>query len=1156
MPSSSFSFPYPTKIFKEKGITKKDAFENLKNDMSPNGFKKYIISTVDDRIIINREFQHTYFKSDGISNFYTEKQRFECNFGDKKSPIEVWEEIISKDIKKKQSFSSYEELENYIQTNYSHVYRTCNTFNPYIVGYFLLNFKGVESVLDPSAGWGDRLVGFLAAAAAAAAVDENSEKANAFSYTGFDPNYKLEDAYKKIIKDFATKKVKATVEILPFEEASLEENSFDMTLTSPPFFDLEVYDATSSTQSITKNKTYSEWIDNFYKIFLQKICFATSKYIVIYTSNYKQYKLVEDTASIIEKCGKFKRVKTTRYFFNTTGGIKMNPREIFVWERNSESSLVEGPDMLNTSEEKNTSFFPYHYYDYGSSVKESMYSKIKECRIKFHNNSTKDVYPQFIELKANQKVFEQSFLTNNKNTFKEEGGCGWKEDVVIDFYNEEARMNATGYGYDKTPLEIWNNAPLRKEYGVTSREDFYTKQMEARLAYASQSKGIFEYIGKTFFNNSKNKEIIKVLDIAAYGDRMLAACSVTNYNFVYTGIDPDTRLKYDSLIQDINLFYNKNPVFFNTSFENFCLRDFDVVLVSPPPYKAEKYDSSSESQSHNMYPSFEQWVNGFLINTVIRKVATTYKPKVFAFTALDRLKGKKEGYLISYVEILFYCISLLTQYEYHSTLQLNTSAGTPWFFFVLKEEKEENKKAFTPLVLLKSFFETEYYRKIICNSSKIFQNMLLLLQQSNRDFLTSYYLEERKVPISKNCSITYITTKENFFINPAEKIRYEVVRYVCNNLFETLEGKVPFNKLLTFFSRWLMGAASFCTPLERFLSCDIMFPDITNSDEIVKACGEQFIENVMENVQSFDINLLKEIVYSKYFLFEAQSHFKEVAGPGLAGLVKTCGIFLYHTTLTALDYYSGEKERSKKRYIPFTVKKTDGTVFQETDPLPEKRYKALGAVGHHFTRPIKRTEILREALGEKVCVDLFATYKNSNSLGTAHYFSLYPDVEEGSLGNVFYITEFQGGLYLANALDSKYFVEYTARFLNRFLSVKGSEVTFITSGVVWKDTVDFKNIEKYFTTGDKEKIFKPSNFPTQAGFRAHSEINKDFIKAAFILDQFKFPSVEDPYEKDIRQAMTTRNQQMISFGIVLSNKKKFTVDREIFSQIGDIGVYE
>ena len=104
-----------------------------------------------------------------------------------------------------------------------------------------------KRVLDPCAGWGGRMLGAVSYGA---------------HYTAFEPNTTTYDNLNKIV-DFLDIRDKVT---LICDDARNMNNydipKVDLVLTSPPYFDLEVY-AHEDTQSIKDMPTYQDWADGF-----------------------------------------------------------------------------------------------------------------------------------------------------------------------------------------------------------------------------------------------------------------------------------------------------------------------------------------------------------------------------------------------------------------------------------------------------------------------------------------------------------------------------------------------------------------------------------------------------------------------------------------------------------------------------------------------------------------------------------------------------------------------------------------------------------------------------------------------------------------------------------------------------------------------------
>lgn len=103
------------------------------------------------------------------------------------------------------------------------------------------------TVLDPCAGWGGRMLGAVAAGC---------------TYYAFEPNTAT---YANLIKLADFLNISDRVNIYCDDARNMGQYpipSVDLVLTSPPYFDLEVY-THESTQSINQTATYTAWCDQF-----------------------------------------------------------------------------------------------------------------------------------------------------------------------------------------------------------------------------------------------------------------------------------------------------------------------------------------------------------------------------------------------------------------------------------------------------------------------------------------------------------------------------------------------------------------------------------------------------------------------------------------------------------------------------------------------------------------------------------------------------------------------------------------------------------------------------------------------------------------------------------------------------------------------------
>jgi 16S rRNA G966 N2-methylase RsmD len=271
--TGAFKFPLKRIFYSEKQIDVK--FEKLKAyryenrvDNTPytvkNIDKKIPLKFLDSKIkkmIFMRLLSHEtdYEDFNILSDFFQEEHRMKCKvYGAENSPAEAFlkkADIIADSlIKRKLPITPFNVRETIWQ-----VAKECSSFRPNNLMAFIQIFNS-KSVLDFSAGWGDRLLGAMAAG-----VD----------YYAVDPNTNLQKGYDEMIHRFANGINNYEIVPLPIEIAELPtDRKFDLIFTSPPYFDLETYctldDMNCKTQSINKNINEDLWFENFLKVAISK----------------------------------------------------------------------------------------------------------------------------------------------------------------------------------------------------------------------------------------------------------------------------------------------------------------------------------------------------------------------------------------------------------------------------------------------------------------------------------------------------------------------------------------------------------------------------------------------------------------------------------------------------------------------------------------------------------------------------------------------------------------------------------------------------------------------------------------------------------------------------------------------------------------------
>ena len=120
---------------------------------------------------------------------------------------------------------------------------TKNTmYRPQMMRMVCMKYKP-KIVLDPCAGWGGRLLGAVS---------------SGVHYIAFEPNTKTFDGLKRMV-DFLG--IQDSVTLICDDALKMNQYNIpkvDMVLTSPPYFDLEVY-TKEETQSISNTNSYEQW---------------------------------------------------------------------------------------------------------------------------------------------------------------------------------------------------------------------------------------------------------------------------------------------------------------------------------------------------------------------------------------------------------------------------------------------------------------------------------------------------------------------------------------------------------------------------------------------------------------------------------------------------------------------------------------------------------------------------------------------------------------------------------------------------------------------------------------------------------------------------------------------------------------------------------
>ena len=208
--------------------------------------EKYYLEPPEKTIFVSKENNYELYND--VSDYYTEYCRIRANMKDQPSVWEWWN--INKNVKKYKGVDP-RELHEMIYVDGP---KQLTNFKPTNLVSIIDKFKST-SILDFSAGWGDRLVAVLA------------KGQQVKSYVGVDPNPCLHPLYKKICDELNVHNVDVQMIESPFETAIVPHKAYDLVFTSPPYFDLEVYSDVEGQSHMHGN--LQMWYDNFLMVSLK-----------------------------------------------------------------------------------------------------------------------------------------------------------------------------------------------------------------------------------------------------------------------------------------------------------------------------------------------------------------------------------------------------------------------------------------------------------------------------------------------------------------------------------------------------------------------------------------------------------------------------------------------------------------------------------------------------------------------------------------------------------------------------------------------------------------------------------------------------------------------------------------------------------------------
>lgn len=231
---------------KYKTITYQQAindFNNLKNIIENGNFNNMKLKNRIGHKAVNyfTEFErlNTYGKYGKLKLTYFDFVMNQHIFLNKSSFINIMEFILMKNRKKKLS------EEKILQQLFALYCHQPMIFRPYNICDLILKYDP-RNILDFTMGWGGRLIGSCAC--------------NVNKYIGIEMNINLKNPYEEMIKMIKSTNCKTEIELYFQDCLTIDYSTlnYDFVFTSPPYYDIEIYNNTNNYDSI------EEWNNSFY----------------------------------------------------------------------------------------------------------------------------------------------------------------------------------------------------------------------------------------------------------------------------------------------------------------------------------------------------------------------------------------------------------------------------------------------------------------------------------------------------------------------------------------------------------------------------------------------------------------------------------------------------------------------------------------------------------------------------------------------------------------------------------------------------------------------------------------------------------------------------------------------------------------------------
>ncbi len=253
------------------------------------------------------------------SHTFHEKVRMMARVRGRLSPAEQWEDLS---IREKIIEEAENRKHSSLRASMSANCQLCWGFPPAVAKAVYQHFAGGHPgvrILDPCAGWGDRLTAALSLP-------------NLGMYLGYDPNENMRLVYERIINCYGGRE-KASVCTQPFESGGTRINpgTYDIAFTSPPYFDYEEY-SDDPDQSYKKYQTLDEWRAKFLAQ-IPVICASALKSHGVMAINISDAGVAPLVNWLMEETSKVQSLQFVGTLLMPTGNFQRAQEGIYCWRK-------------------------------------------------------------------------------------------------------------------------------------------------------------------------------------------------------------------------------------------------------------------------------------------------------------------------------------------------------------------------------------------------------------------------------------------------------------------------------------------------------------------------------------------------------------------------------------------------------------------------------------------------------------------------------------------------------------------------------------------------------------------------------------------------------------------------------------------------------